>query len=81
MAVMLSSAQAALETDFTTVKASFNKMSVPNNDWMDANKVGCILGFSVFGLMYIYTVVMIFIDTCKRGTEYEALIENDLAEM
>ena len=31
--------------------------------------------------MYLYTIVMILRDTCKRGEEYAALIENDLAEM
>ena len=72
MAVMLSSAMAAVKTEYTTDVTSFNKMSEPNNDWIAANKVGAILGFAIFGLFYIYTVVMIFIDTCKRGTEYEA---------
>lgn len=43
--------------------------------------VGCIIGFTIFGLLYIYTVGYIFIDTATRGKEYDTLIENDLAEM
>ena len=31
--------------------------------------------------MYLYTIVAIMMDTCKRGAEYDALIENDLSEM
>ena len=31
--------------------------------------------------MYLYTIFAIMLDTCKRGAEYDALIENDLSEM
>ena len=79
-AVMMATAQ-ALDTRYTTPEASFKNMSMDRSEWIGANTVGCILGFVVFGLMYLYTIVMILIDTCKRGAEYDALIENDIAEM
>ena len=56
-------------------------MSADESAWIVENKVGAILGFAVFGLIYLYTIVMIFRDTIKRGAEYDALIENDLSEM
>ena len=56
-------------------------MSEDRNEWTTTNSVGTIIGFAVFGLLYIYTVVAVIIDTVKRGKEYEELIENDLAEM
>ena len=79
-AVMMATAQAA-DLKFNTPESSFLTMSADRSDWIGANQVGCILGFAVFGLMYLYTIVMIMRDTCKRGAEYDALIENDIAEM
>ena len=36
-----------------------------------------ILGFVLFGLAYLYTVVMIFVDTANRDKETIELLEND----
>ena len=77
---MIATAQ-ALDLPNTTPKASFEILSEDRSEWLGINKVGCILGFAVFGLMYLYTIVMILVDTVKKGAEYEALIENDIAEM
>ena len=41
---------------------SWKTMSPNNNDWKPKNKVGAGLGFSVFGVAYIFAVVKIFVD-------------------
>ena len=46
--------------DAFSPKASFYKMSADLNSWSDTGKVGAVLGFGVFGLAYMYTVVAIF---------------------
>ena len=66
------------ETDL----ASWEKMSpIENNDWKPKNKVGAILGFSVFGCAYIFAIIKIFIDIDKRDKMYDDDIVQDLKEM
>ena len=36
-----------------------------------------IVGFVLFGLAYLYTVVMIFVDTANRDKETMEMLEND----
>ena len=78
---MLATASALSTWIFTTVEESFLNMSENKNEWIPVNAVGTIIGFSVFGILYIYTVISVLIDTYNKGIEYDSLIENDLAEM
>ena len=58
---------------------SWSKMSpAENNDWKAKNKVGAILGFSVFGTAFLYAIVKIFIDINERDKMYDNEIEEDL---
>ena len=78
---MLATASAQKSWKHNTVEESFLNMSVDQNEWIPANAVGTIIGFSVFGILYIYTVIAVLLDTYNKGLEYDSLIENDLAEM
>ena len=78
---MLATASAQSTWIFNTVEESFLNMSENKNEWIPVNAVGTIIGFSVFGILYIYTVISVLIDTYNKGIEYDSLIENDLAEM
>ena len=39
------------------------------------------MGFIVFGIAYLYAIVMIFIDISKRDKSYDEDIDNDLKQM
>ena len=65
----------------TTPKESFYLQSEDMNAWTETDTVGCIIGFTIFGLLYAYTVGYVFYDTAARGKEFDELLENDLAEM
>ena len=78
---MLATASAQSTWIFNTVEESFLNMSENKNEWIPVNAVGTIIGFSVFGILYIYTVISVLIDTYNKGIEYDSLIDNDLAEM
>lgn len=45
-------------------------MSENQNTWNSTSYAGVIIGFGVFALMYMFTVVSIFIDIKKRGADY-----------
>ena len=49
---------------------SFKAMSADMSTWDDSSRIGCIIGFTVFGLAYIYTVLMIFHDMNNRKKMY-----------
>ena len=58
---------------------SFYNMSPPEgNDWTSGSKVGCTLGFIVFGCAYLGTVVAIFLDINKNSKSYDDQIQADL---
>ena len=40
-----------------------------------------MVGFGIFGLAFVYTIIMIALDIKKSGDDYEQLIANDLAQM
>ena len=69
-AVMLAYASAAV-IKFETPKASFMIQSENRNEWTGGATAGCIIGFATFGILYIYTVGMIFVDTKKRGEDFD----------
>ena len=53
-----------------STKKSFQAESADMSAWDDSSRIGCIIGFTVFGLAYIYTVVMIFHDMNNRKKMY-----------
>ena len=79
--LLISSVSAGSHLKFQSPKSSFYNQSVDLNAWTTTDLVGCIIGFTIFGLLYIYTVGYIFYDTSARSKEYDAHIENDIAEM
>jgi hypothetical protein len=54
---------------------------VASNDyglvWSGASKFGCIVGFALFGIMYLFTIVRIILDIFKRQAEYENMVSED----
>ena len=62
-------------------KESFYKQSPSLNEWNDTGKIGAILGFAVFGIMYLYAIVMIFRDIRKNDKMYSELLEHDKKTM
>ncbi len=60
---------------------SLLKQSEDLNEWTDASKVGSIIGFAVFFLMYIVTIGMIFFDISWTSREYDQEIQKDRAKM
>ena len=62
-------------------RASFYLMSEDLNGWTQIEAILAIVGFVIFFGMYAFTVIYIFVDTYRRGVEYEELIENDKQTM
>ena len=60
---------------------SFMVISAQNNSWEERYPIGAIIGFALFGLAYVITVIKIFIDINKRKNEYDEIIEDDKAEL
>ena len=52
-------------------------MSADLNGWSDTGVVGAILGFGVFGLAYLFTVIAIFMSISQSGKDYDEMIEHD----
>ena len=61
---------------YTPVK-SFTTMNANQNEPSPAGRIIMIVGFVLFGLAYLYTVVMIFVDTANRDKETVEMLEND----
>ena len=59
-------------------QASF-MMQSPNHGlvWTGTSKFGCAVGFALFGIMYLFTIVRIIIDILKRQEMYEKMVEED----
>ena len=49
--------------------------------WSGSSQFGCIVGFALFGIMYLFTIVSIIIDIFKRQAEYEAEVESDKTKL
>ena len=58
---------------------SWATMSADNNPWSGQATAGAVIGFTVFGLSYIYVVIRIFMDIANSKSELTNDIENDLA--
>ena len=57
---------------------SFLKMSSNKNAWADdASWAGCVLGFTIFIVTYLFVVVAIFYDVLSKIREYSERIEDD----
>ena len=67
--------------DFISPDASFYVQSENLNKFDGTRTVGAILGFAAFGVAFMTTVVMIFIDINKRKNDYEEMIIDDKVEM
>ena len=59
-------------------KESFYNQSKNLNTQPQVANILMLVGFVLFGLAYLYTVAMIFIDTANRDAETATLLENDL---
>ena len=77
-ALFLGLAEASSHLTKVSPKQSFYKQSVNRNKQPDGANIVMIVGFVLFGLAYLYTVVAIFLDTKNRGEETDAQLENDL---
>ena len=45
-------------------------MSADNNPWTSGPTAGAIIGFTVFGLSYLYVVIYIFYDIKRSKQQY-----------
>lgn len=71
----------ATTSTWTKWKGAGTYMSDDKNEWQAVSVAGVLIGFGVFGVMYAYTIVSIFLDIAKRGRYYQDLIEKDLKTM
>ena len=46
--------------------------------WEHRYPIGAIIGFALWALAFVITVIMIFYDINKRRIEYDAMIEDDI---
>ena len=51
------------------------------NEWSSGGTVGAIIGFAIFGIMYLYAIVMIFLDIKKNDEKYTELLADAHHEM
>lgn len=58
-------------------------VSSPNagDTWSGSATAGCILGFGIFGIMYLFTIISIFWDINKRKAMYDADVEDDIRKL
>ena len=49
--------------------------------WSGSAMFGAIVGFTIFGIMYVFTIISIIHDIFKRQAEYEKLVEEDIARL
>ena len=49
--------------------------------WAKRYPIGAILGFAIFTIAYISTVIAIFVDINKRMRDYSEVIDDDLNTM
>ena len=61
-----------------TPKESFMNVSKDMNKFSDGGVITTIIGYIVFGVMFVFTVINIFIDIHKRGNFYQDLIDADI---
>ena len=64
-----------------STQESFFIQSPDINLWSTNGRVSACIGFIIFGVMFIFTIINIFIDIDKRGKMYASYIEDDLKLM
>ena len=80
-AALLISTVAAQAFEGSSPRASFYLQSEDLNKIEPIPQIIMIVGFAVFGIMYVFTVCYIFYDTYLRGVEFDEAIANDKAAM
>ena len=58
-------------------KESFYKQNPSLNEWNSTGQAGAVIGFGVFGIMYLYAIVMIFRDIRQNDAKYSELLKDD----
>ena len=56
---------------------SWKIQSDDNNPWTGTSTAGAVIGFTVFALAYIYTIIYIFYDIMLSKEKYTKLVEDD----
>ena len=56
-------------------------MSTDKAEWTTSGQIGAILGFTVFGVMYLYAIIMIFRDIKRNDDKYSELLADDRKTM
>merc|ERR1740116_143549 len=78
VAALLGLVEASSHIKIYSKKESFYKLSTDMNKNQPAlANILMYVGFALFGLAYIYTVIMIFWDTANRDKETVDLLSND----
>ena len=60
--------------------ASFENMSDNKNAWdydKNGSTAGAVIGFTVFGVAYVFVIIMLMLDVTNKIKEYSEEIEND----
>jgi hypothetical protein len=68
---------AAVAQKQSTTKDGFAQSANQSNGLTETSLIAVIAGFGVFGIMYVFTIVMIFTDMSKREKGYDNDIEVD----
>ena len=75
--LLFSTVQAGSHWKVASPPESFFGQSRSKNVPLPVNFYIMIVGFVVFGLAYLYTVIAIFMDTANRDKETQELLEGD----
>jgi len=59
------------QNSFVTASNDYGKT------WSGSSQFGAIVGFALFGIMYLFTIVRIILDIFKRQAEYETMVAED----
>ena len=81
VAALLFSGVMGQATKAFSPRASFYLQSADLNAWTTPEAYLAGVGFVIFGVMYVFTVIYIFVDTYRRGVEFDEMIENDKQTM
>ena len=78
---LLISTVAAQAFNGSSPRTSFFLQSESQNEITQVSLIIMLIGFAVFGVLYLSTVCYIFYDTYQRGIMFENEIENDIIQM
>ena len=77
LAAAAETAESASTFRGSTPFKSWETNSPDNNPWSGGATAGAIIGFSLFGVSYIFVVIYIFMDINKSKKEYQEMVEED----